>query len=431
MVAAQHQSRAEGIVSICSANAHVLYTAARLAKETGTPLLVEATSNQVNQEGGYTGMTPAQFAASIRQVALEQDLSPGQLILGGDHLGPYPWKDQPADIALDKARRLVAECALAGYTKLHLDASMGCAGDPLGPLPKEVMAERAAGLCQVAEEAYSQLPAGSPPLYYVTGTEVPPPGGAVQEAAGLQVTAPADAEETLQITRQAFARRGLQAAWERVIALVVQPGVEYGENSVHPYDRQKAQPLSTLIEGYDGLVYEAHSTDYQMPQALRALVEDHFAILKVGPALTFALRQALFAIAWMEAEWLGGRPDVELSRLPETLDEAMLADPHHWRAYYQGDEDALRFARKYSLSDRSRYYWTVPQVQRAVERLFLNMRQHPAPPTLLSQFLPMQYRKVREGRLGMRPLDWVDDAVQEVLREYHYACGWENAVESA
>jgi D-tagatose-1,6-bisphosphate aldolase subunit GatZ/KbaZ len=308
---------------------------------------------------------------------------------------------------------------------------MGCAGDPPGPLPKAVVAERAAGLCQAAEEAFGALPDGSPPPCYVIGTEVPPPGGAQQEAAGLLVTTPEDAQETLQVTHQAFLRRGLEAAWERVIALVVQPGVEFGESTIHAYDRQKARPLSALIEGYDSLVYEAHSTDYQAPQALRALVEDHFAILKVGPALTFALRQALFAIAWMEAEWLGGRPGAELSRLPETLDQAMSADPHHWQAYYAGDEDAKRFARKYSLSDRSRYYWNDPQVQRAVERLFANLERHPAPPTLLSQFLPVQYRKVREGRLSMQPLEWVDDAVQQVLLEYSQACGWKNAVESA
>jgi D-tagatose-1,6-bisphosphate aldolase subunit GatZ/KbaZ len=287
------------------------------------------------------------------------------------------------------------------------------------------MAKRTAWLCQAADEAYNQLPSGSSPLYYVMGTEVPPPGGAVQETAELQATTPEHAQATLQVTRQAFLRHGLDAAWERVMALVVQPGVEYGDATVHAYDRSKAQPLSRLIESYKGLVYEAHSTDYQTPQALRQMVEDHFAILKVGPALTFALRQALFALARMEAEWLGEKPGVQLSRLPDVLEQAMLADPRHWRPYYQGNEGALRFARKYSLSDRSRYYWAVPQVQQALERLFKNLEENPVPLGLLSQFLPVQHAKVRQGRLGLHPLEWLDDAVQQVLREYHQACGWE------
>lgn len=69
---------------------------------------------------------------------------------------------------------------------------------------------------------------------------------------------------------------------------------------VHEYHREEAQTLSRFIEAQPGLVYEAHSTDYQSREALRALVEDHFAILKVGPALTFAFREAVFALAAIE-----------------------------------------------------------------------------------------------------------------------------------
>ena len=425
IVAAQKSGRPVGIVSICSANPYVLRAAARLSKSTQTPLLVESTCNQVNQEGGYLGMTPAQFAVSLAELAGRHSLPPEQLILGGDHLGPYPWKDLPAAQAMDKGRRLVADCVLAGYAKIHLDASMGCADDPAGALPKELIAERAAELCQAAEQAAKGLPEGSLSPCYVIGTEVPPPGGALQDEVGLQVTAPADAEETLALTRQAFLRRGLGAAWERTVALVAQPGVEYGDSTVHAYMREEARPLSAMIERYEGLVYEAHSTDYQTPQALRELVEDHFAILKVGPALTFALREALFALSWMEAEWLEGVPGVELARLPQALEQAMLAEPRHWRPYYHGDLRLLHFARKYSLSDRWRYYWSEPGVQAAVTRLLHNLEAHPVPDTLLSQFLPAQHAKLREGHLSRNPQDWVDDAIQRVLLDYYYACGWE------
>ncbi len=86
------------------------------------------------------------------------------------------------------------------------------------------------------------------------------------------------------------------------MALVVQPGVEFGDEFVHEYQPEPARELVHLIESYPNLVYEAHSTDYQTRQGLRDLVQDHFAILKVGPALTFAFREAIFALVNMENE---------------------------------------------------------------------------------------------------------------------------------
>lgn len=422
MLVAQKSGKAVGIVSICSAHPHVLRAAVRLAVERDAPLLVESTCNQVNQEGGYTGMTPEQFSASVKEVAAAHGLPPHRLILGGDHLGPYPWQGLPAALAMEKARQMVVAYVGAGYTKIHLDASMRCADDPPGPLSKETIAERAADLCLAAEEAASLLPAPGSEILYVMGTEVPTPGGALEQG-GMQVTSPQDAAETLELTRSACLKRSLEAAWERLIALVVQPGVEFGEGSVHLYDRSKARALSALIERHDGMVYEAHSTDYQSPQALRQLVEDHFAILKVGPALTFAFREAAFALAWMEGEWLASVPGVQLSRLPEVLDEAMRLEPRYWQAYYQGDERQVRLARRYSLSDRIRYYWSAPSVQSALSRLISNLEAQPPPLTLLSQFLPLQLAKIQDGRLGMDPLEWLDDAVQAVLSGYYEACG--------
>ena len=62
--------------------------------------------------------------------------------------------------------------------------------------------------------------------------------------------------------------------------------------------------LKKTIEKYDQFVYEAHSTDYQRKETLRQMVKDHFVILKVGPALTFAMREALFSLDFIEKELL-------------------------------------------------------------------------------------------------------------------------------
>ena len=430
IVAAHKCGQSVGIYSVCSAHPFVLEAAIRQALEDGSPLLVESTSNQVNQEGGYTGRTPADFRAHVCGLADRVGLPRERVFLGGDHLGPNPWRSQPARSAMAKACTLVRDCVLAGYVKIHLDASMRCADDPPhSPMDKSVMAERAAELCLAAEEAYSGSRSGQAAPHYVIGTEVPPPGGAEEHEGRPIVTTVDDVQETIERTETVFKQHGLDAAWERVVAVVVQPGIEFGDDLLLAYDRQAAARLARSVEAYPRLVFEAHSTDYQTRDVLRALVEDHFAILKVGPALTFAFREAIFALALIETEWLSGREGVELSNVREVLDAVMSANPLYWRDYYAGPELHLRFARKYSYSDRSRYYWQVPELQKAVTRLLHNLERHPAPLTALSQYLPIQYERVRTGALANMPRDLVCDKIRTVFIDYAYACGYHNGAD--
>jgi D-tagatose-1,6-bisphosphate aldolase subunit GatZ/KbaZ len=342
-----------------------------------------------------------------------------RLILGGDHLGPYPWRQEAAGAATEKASELVRQCVRAGYAKIHLDASMRCGDDPAGALDEKVIARRAAEMCQVAEQARSE---NTPAPVYVIGTEVPVPGGEQTAARGPVVTRPEDAARTLEHAREAFLKLGLKDAWERVVGLVVQPAVEFGDAVIFEYDRSKARLLSASLPDSPELVYEAHSTDYQTPRGLRELVEDHFAILKVGPWLTFAFREALYALSAVERDWIGGRAGIRLSRVREALDDAMLRNPAHWRSYYQGEAADVRVARMYSYSDRSRYYWPEPAVQAELDLLVTNLSAHQPPLTLLSQYLPAQYEAVRAGAIRNDPAALIEDHIRGVLRIYAAAC---------
>jgi D-tagatose-1,6-bisphosphate aldolase subunit GatZ/KbaZ len=410
-----------GIYSVCSANVWVLEAAMYQALDDNSVVSIESTCNQVNQFGGYTGWTPSQFESYVRSIARRIGFPAERILLGGDHLGPYPWRSEPSSAALHKASELVRASILAGYAKIHLDASMACADD--NALTDEVVAERAAALCQVAEETYTQLPKGSPAPLYIIGTEVPTPGGEQGPGLAPAVTQVEDARRTLDHFRLAFLKRGLGAAWERVIGLVVQPGVEFGDASVFEYDRNQARSLSGGLPLSPALVYEAHSTDYQNPGALREMVEDHFGILKVGPWLTFAFREAVFALSAIEQEWLGGRRGATVSHVPEALEEAMLNNPVHWREYYRGDDQELALARKYSYSDRSRYYWPEASVQRELDRLVKNLTDSPPPLTLLSQYLPEQYDAVRAGRIQNFVPSLIHDRIRKVTGIYAAACG--------
>ncbi len=410
---AQKQNRHAGLVSICSAHPIVLEMILQYTPP-DKPMLIESTCNQVNQFGGYTGMTPAKFTRFIHRLAAQAQFPFKQILLGGDHLGPNVWKNEPTDIAMPKAMQLVQDYVCAGYSKIHLDTSMKLADDdPSRPLPPEIVARRAAQLAQVAENATSHPER----LRYVIGTEVPIPGGATTHENSVPVTKVHDVAETIAIHHAAFRRLGLDAAWERVIAVVVQPGVEFGDDFVFDYDPSKTQPLAHFIDS-ESMVYEAHSTDYQQRNLLRQMVRDHFAILKVGPALTFAYREGIFALAMMENELI---PTAKRSNLLSILDEIMLAHPDYWERYYTGEQSAQQLARRYSYSDRIRYYWQFPQVQSAVQKLFHNLTSTFLPDSLLSQYMPRQYTDVRAGELKKSPLTLLQNKIIKILDDYFFA----------
>jgi D-tagatose-1,6-bisphosphate aldolase subunit GatZ/KbaZ len=411
-----------GIYSVCSAHPLALRAAVEHARAVGGYALIEATSNQVNQEGGYTGLQPAQFRELVLALADQSGLPRERVLLGGDHLGPNAWQSLPAGEALERAAVMVGEYVRAGYRKIHLDCSMSCAGDPPA-LSDEVVAERTAALCFEAEAAWRES-GGEPPLY-VVGTEVPVPGGAQEELHELAVTEPCAALATVAAHRAAFAARGLNDAWERVVGLVVQPGVEFDHDRVIDYRHEKARRLSAALDEVPRLVFEAHSTDYQTEGALRALVRDHFAILKVGPAVTFALREAVWALDRIDREWHG---EGHCANVRTTILDAMRADPRHWRKYYRpaggtGETGhALDLQLQYSLSDRIRYYWPQPAVTAALERLRAAFEGATPPLALLSQYLPTAHAAVRAGAIPARMTELVIHHIRQALSPYSRAC---------
>jgi D-tagatose-1,6-bisphosphate aldolase subunit GatZ/KbaZ len=375
--------------------------------------LVEATSNQVDQFGGYTGLRPTDFRDLVEGIAGRVGLPLADVVLGGDHLGPNRWRGDTADTAMAHAEDLIRAYVAAGYTKLHLDCSYPCADDDR-ILEPEVMATRAARMLVAAEDEAAQVGlAGG--LRYVIGTEVPVPGGADHEISGLVPTTLGSARATLEHHKAAFAAVGRDDVWPQVMALVVQPGVEFDHVRVFDYDPDATRSLRTALDDEPAMVFEAHSTDYQTEAALAALVADGWGVLKVGPGLTFAMREALFALAAVEAEIL---PADACSRLPAIVEARMLAQPEHWDGYYPGTPEEQALARRYSYSDRMRYYWPDPEIENAVATLLENLTRREIPDPVLSAFLPVQYERVRCGSLTRAPRELVIDRVRDVLRTY-------------
>lgn len=414
-----------GVYSACTANRHVIRAVCDRAKATGTVALVEATANQVNRYGGYTGMTPSGYMAFVRAIADEAGLDPAQLVLGGDHLGPLTWQNLPEAEAMVKAEELVRDYVAAGFTKIHVDTSMRVADDSRTErLSDETIARRGAFLVHAAEEEFAALKRRDPdavhPIYCI-GSEVPIPGGAQQAEDSVAVTSPEAFRHCVDTFKAAFEAAGVGDSWQYVTGVVVQPGVEFGDVDVIEYDPAKAVDLIAALASYDNIVFEGHSTDYQTKYGLRDMVRDGIAILKVGPALTFALREGLFALNIMEQAMLPQFPELTPSGYAETLETVMMDSDANWKKYYRGTPAQTAFKRKYSYSDRCRYYLPDPRMNDAETKLLENLKTTGIPLSLLSQYMPIQYTKVREGVLPCTPEALLLDRIANCIDEYLFA----------
>lgn len=416
-----------GIFSVCCSNQYVIEAAMQKLLNKNIPLLVEATANQVDQFGGYTGMKPKEYVKYIYSIADKVGFPKERIILGGDHLGPLTWRTINPREAMENAKNLIREYVLAGFSKIHIDTSMPLNGDFENEIfDDSLIANRASVLCKVAEEAYLELKEKDDEAMhpvYIIGSEVPIPGGAQveEEEAGPKVTSVEGFKNTVETFKKAFESFGVGDAWQYVIGVVVQPGVEFSSDYVWEYNREEAKDLIDELKNYPQLIFEAHSTDYQTPRALKEMVEDGFIILKVGPALTFGFREGIFALNHIENELLKYNENVELSNFIEVLDFSMIKSPKDWVNHYSGTGEKIKLERKYSLSDRARYYMPKDEVNFALEKLMNNLEGIEIPMTIISQFMHEQYKKVREGVLKPIAKELLKDRIGEYLDDYVYA----------
>ena len=416
-----------GIFSVCCSNQYVIEAAMQKLLNKNISLLVEATANQVDQFGGYTGMKPKEYVKYIYSIADKVGFPKERIILGGDHLGPLTWRTINPREAMENAKNLIREYVLAGFSKIHIDTSMPLNGDFENEIFDDgLIANRASVLCKVAEEAYLELKEKNDEAMhpvYIIGSEVPIPGGAQveEEEAGPKVTSVKGFKNTVETFKKAFESFGVGDAWQYVIGVVVQPGVEFSSDYVWEYNREEAKDLIDELKNYPQLIFEAHSTDYQTPRALKEMVEDGFIILKVGPALTFGFREGIFALNHIENELLKYDENVELSNFIEVLDFSMIKNPKDWVHHYSGTGEKIKLERKYSLSDRARYYMPKDEVNFALEKLMNNLEGIEIPMTIISQFMHEQYKKVREGVLKPIAKELLKDRIGEYLDDYVYA----------
>lgn len=397
--------RRKGVYSICSSNPYVIEASIEFAKEKNDYILIEVTPHQVNQFGGYSGMTPEDFKNFVMKIIKEKGIEKDRVILGGDHLGPLPWQNEPSFSAMKKARDLIRAFIESGYKKIHLDCSIPLSDDP-DILRPEKIAERERELLEVAEEIAKKY--NFKPVY-VVGTDVPVPGGGEEEG----ITSVEDFKIVLSVLRKHF--KNIPNIWDRIIGFVIMLGIGFDYEKVFKYERDKVKGILEEVRRED-LFVEGHSTDYQTKYALRDMVEDGVRILKVGPALTASFRRGVFLLSNIEDEFIS---EDKRSNIKRVVLENMLRDDKYWKEYYKNPE-RLELDIWYNLLDRIRYYWEYEEIKLALNKLFENFSRG-VDMRYVYQYFYESYFEIREGKIKNDPKELVKNEIKKVLENYHYA----------
>ena len=283
-----------GVTSVCTAHPIVIEAALSLGASHGQARPHRG-DLQSGQPGGRlhrhdAGRFPRDSSRPLRRASV---FDPSRIILGGDHLGPNPWKHLPADEAMQRAKTMIDAYARAGFAKLHLDTSMGCAGEPAALARRsDRWARRRLG------QSRGRRRGKRASLRFTSSA----PKSPCREArstrwTALEVTRPEAALRTVEVHQKAFSDAGLEAAFARAIGVVVQAGRRVRQRRSHSLQaREGGAPHGSVGEAA-GLCLRSALDGLSAGGLLSTLwCRDGFAILKVGPWLTFALREALYGL---------------------------------------------------------------------------------------------------------------------------------------
>ena len=216
-------------------------------------------------------MTPADFRRFVEDIASARRLRPrrrscsaaiiSDQIRGSIFRPMRRWQ---------RAEAMVAAYVEAGFTKIHLDTSMGCARRARGARRRRRRRARRAPRGGRRSGRATRAVGAARLRHRHRGPDARRRDACLGRRSRSR--RPRRRWQRSLRTARPLPRAGIGDAFERVIALVVQPGVEFDHERVVAYEPARAKALDGVLERERSIVFEAHSTDYQPPELLQALV---------------------------------------------------------------------------------------------------------------------------------------------------------------
>ena len=402
-------NKKKGLPSFCTSNVDVLKTIFFFCQTNKFPCLIESTSNQVNQFGGYTNKTPRMFYKNKSILSKKFNLKKN-LFLGGDHLGPLPFKNQNSNKAIINSIRLINNYLKSDFCKIHIDTSIKCKNDR--EINQKIIFERTKKILTKIN-----LKKKIKKIFLVIGTEVPLSGS--NEKGKISIT---EDKQIMEEVKQF--KKLLLSLYNRKVkfALVIEPGMRYMHHTLTKpkFSNFKLKRNFSLKNNF---VYEAHSTDYQNLKTLKNLTKNNFKFLKVGPELTFRYSRSLLFMRKIEEKFISDKK----SNFETQIVKTMLSDNKYWKDYYTAKN--LKIKKRLILNsklDRMRYYFNDKKIIRSIHILRRNINKISR--ENIEKFLKYIDLNKKFKNLTKSGLSNFEIIVllflSETLKKYYRACGY-------
>lgn len=349
------------IFAACPNSLAVIRAALKSAKRSNAPIKFAATLNQVDLDGGYTGLTPQEFVRTIRLNATKLNVT-SPVIIAIDHGGPW-LKDLHKSEKWEYSRTMSAvkksfEAAVAaGYDLIHVDPTVDittCGKN----ISIEIVAERTLELISHTENFRRKN--NFPRIAYEVGTEEVHGG-----LADLNVF-----RRFLTLLKNGMKENDLGDVWPCFV--VGKVGTDLHTTTFDPF---VARQLSEIAGKYGSLIKGHYSDNVTNPEAYP---ESGMGAANIGPEFTEKEYDALIELERIQQILFTDGRIAKIINLKKCLWESVITSGR-WRKWLQANEDPDNF---YSISpDRQewlvktgcRYIWEDPAVVATRSKLYQNL----------------------------------------------------------
>lgn len=353
------------LLAVCPNSPSVIKAAFRAAKRNNAPIKFAATLNQVDGDGGYTGMTQSDFVKVLKQEARRTNYT-GEYIAAIDHGGPWlkdiqsieKWSYQDAMAGVKKSFEQALD---AGYDLIHVDPTVDITL-PKGQIIKiDTVVDRTVELINHIESYRKKQ--GKPRISYEVGTEEVH-GGLADENVF---------DRFLTLLKEGLKKTGCEDAWP--IFIVGKVGTDLHTTF---FDPEVAKDLTAKVRKY-GSYIKGHYTDGVINPEQYPL--SGMGAANVGPEFTISEYNALEELEGVEKELYKEGRIAMLSGITDELKKLVIASGR-WKKWIHGDESRDDFStisadrQRWLIQTGARYIWQKPEAVASRMLLYDNLQNN-------------------------------------------------------
>jgi len=350
------------IFAACPNSLSVIRAALKAARRCNAPVKFAATLNQVDMDGGYTGLTQSEFVKTIYLHAQNLNIvSP--VIIAVDHGGPWlkdlhRTENWPFSKTMTAVKESFEAAIKAGYDLLHVDPTVDVTLPRGQNISIETVAERTLELIEHSEKFRRDN--NYPRISYEVGTEEVHGG-----LADLAVF-----KKFLELLKQGLNQKGMQDVWPCFV--VGKVGTDLHTTT---FDPLVARQLTDITRNYGSLIKGHYSDNVTNPEAYP---ESGMGAANIGPEFTEMEYDALITLEQIQQTLFSEGKIARRAAMKENLWEAVVKSGR-WRKWLNRDEDPDNFyanspeRQLWLIKTGCRYIWEEPEVVSTRTRLYQNL----------------------------------------------------------